>query len=88
MLTRALLRMPHLATFLDSDLLFRPALLQFGDQPVTALAGKEGLPSAAGTRELALSHNLPYLALEDGFLRSLALPGRDAPKLPPESGLT
>ncbi len=78
-LTRALLRMPHLATFLDSDLLFRPALLQFGDQPVTALAGKEGLPSAAGTRELALSHNLPYLALEDGFLRSLALPGRDAP---------
>ncbi len=78
-LTRALLHMPHLATFLGSTLLFRPALLQFGEQPVTALAGKEGLPSATRTKELALSHNLPYLALEDGFLRSLALPGRDAP---------
>lgn len=78
-LTRSLLHMPHLAAFLGSEPVFRPALLPFGEQPVNALAGREGRPSALRAKELAASHNLPYLALEDGFLRSLALPGRDAP---------
>ena len=78
-LTRSLLRMPHLAAFLGSEPLFRPALLPFGEQPVAALAGREGRTSASRAKELAASHNLPYLALEDGFLRSMALPGRDAP---------
>ena len=68
-LTRSLLRMPHLAAFLGSEPLFRPALLPFGEQPVAALAGREGRTSASRAKELAASHNLPYLALEDGFLR-------------------
>ena len=78
-LSRSLLRMPHLAEFLGSSPLFRPALLPFGEQPISALAGREGRTSSFKARALAEAHNLPYIALEDGFLRSLALPGRDSP---------
>ena len=47
-------------------------------QPVAAIAGWGHKPTAAFARNYAKRHGIPYLALEDGFLRSLGL-GHDSP---------
>jgi capsular polysaccharide export protein len=44
-----------------------------------AVAGWGHKPTAAAARAYARRHNLPYLALEDGFLRSVGLSGREPP---------
>ncbi len=47
-------------------------------RPVTAIAGWGHKATAAPARQYAARHRLRYLALEDGFLRSLGL-GHDSP---------
>lgn len=46
-----------------------------------AVAGWGHKPTAARARDYARKHGLPYLALEDGFLRSVGLGGRAEPPL-------
>lgn len=46
---------------------------------ITAIAGWGLRDTARKARSYARRHRLPYLALEDGFLRSLGLGGSDAP---------
>jgi len=46
-----------------------------------AVAGWGHKPTAARARAYAAEHGLPYLALEDGFLRSIGLGGQQEPPL-------
>jgi capsular polysaccharide export protein len=46
---------------------------------LAAVAGWGHKPTAQAARDYARRHNLPYLALEDGFLRSVGLSGREPP---------
>lgn len=57
---------PNIAFFLDNTL----CLFEHKYQGVVGWGHK---PTADKARCYALKHNLPYIALEDGFLRSLAL---------------
>ena len=76
-LSRGILRLPFLTQWLESEV-----------KPVTALVRSEGLSAIAGwgsrpsTRKAlayAKRHGLPYLALEDGFLRSYGTGDRYPP---------
>lgn len=72
--SRGILRIPHLENLLGqpvSDMRGR-GWLYSGAQP-SAVAGWGLRPSAARARAHAMRKELPYLALEDGFLRSLGL---------------
>lgn len=62
----------HLDKVLDAELVYLPPLLRKRIQ-CDAIAGWGMKPSAASARQFAKDHNLPYVALEDGFLRSLGL---------------
>jgi capsular polysaccharide export protein len=72
-----LLLIPGLQRFLDRPIVFRP----FGPPPRDTAAvigwGLKGV--ALKARASARRHGLPYLALEDGFLRSVGLGDTDAP---------
>jgi capsular polysaccharide export protein len=64
------MRIPHLAAFLPetrSLVRVRAAL----PRTVDSIAGWGHKPSSDRARRLAARHRLPYLALEDGFIRSL-----------------
>lgn len=78
--TRSIWNIPHLAAFLDSPVRFRPPLpSQRKLSSVSALAGW-GLTSKAGKiRALAADRNLPYLALDEGFLRFIGAGGTSIP---------
>ncbi len=77
--SRGLLRLPGLQQLLGADRLrFRPSASQASQ--VQAVAGWGHKPTAERARDYARRHNLPYLALEDGFLRSVGL-GQDEPPL-------
>jgi capsular polysaccharide export protein len=73
-----LVRLPGLKTLLGAERLrFRP-----GDgaaQQLDAVAGWGHKPTAERARDYAKRHGLPYLALEDGFLRSVGLGGSEPP---------
>ncbi|MCB9636598.1 MAG: capsular polysaccharide biosynthesis protein [Sandaracinus sp.] len=65
-------RIPHLRAFLDgAELVMRPDL---APRSVDAIVGWGHKSTASKARAFARRAGLPYLALEDGFLRSL-LPG-------------
>jgi capsular polysaccharide export protein len=67
-----ILRIPHLRGFLDgAELVARPDLAR---RSVDAVIGWGHKPTADRARAFAAREGLPYLALEDGFLRSV-LPG-------------
>ncbi len=67
-----ILRIPHLRGFLDgAELVARPDLSR---RSVDAVVGWGHKPSADRARAFASREGLPYVALEDGFLRSV-LPG-------------
>lgn len=69
-------RLRGLAQVLDAKgLLFRPRDSRARD--LSAVAGWGHKPTADRAREYAARHHLPYLALEDGFLRSVGLGGRE-----------
>lgn len=73
-----ILRIPHLAAFLGKP--YRVVLRRrSGTGTLVAVAGWGRRPSAQRAVRLARELDLPYLALEDGFLRSVAPGSRDAP---------
>ena len=82
--SRRLSQIPHLAALLGADRVVRlgplsPAAWRAGG--LDAIAGWGHRPTADRARAFAAARGLPYLALEDGFLRSLALASRKAPPL-------
>lgn len=65
-------RVPGLSALLGAErLVLRPSARAAGR--LDAVAGWGHKPTAAVAREYAQRHGLPYLALEDGFLRSIGL---------------
>lgn len=70
--SRRLLAVPHLAAFLRASVRYRPRLPSPRHaSDVTGLAGWGYTRASERTRRLADSHNLPYVAVEKGFLCSL-----------------
>lgn len=63
-------RIPHLDMFLGDKVRFSRGA---GHPEATAVAGWGLKPSAAKARKLAERQKLPFLALEDGFLRSVGV---------------
>ncbi len=73
-----LARLPHLKTLLGCEsLVFRPG--NSAAKKLDAVIGWGHKPTARGARRYAQRHGLPYLALEDGFLRSVGLGSQAAP---------
>src|SRR5687767_10142434 len=63
-------RIPHLAAFLDAEkIVFPPGPLR----SVDCMVGWGRKPNTARARRYATRHGLPFVALEDGFLRSVGL---------------
>ena len=78
--SRGLVRVPHLEQLLDAEeLVFRPSAAQARD--LDAVVGWGHKPTAEAARQYASQHDLPYVRLEDGFLRSVGL----GPEQPPLS---
>lgn len=76
--SRGILRIPYLAALLGAPLSAR-SWGRFPQAPA-CIAGWGRRPSSLPARRYAAEQSLPYLALEDGFLRSVGL-GRDDPPL-------
>jgi capsular polysaccharide export protein len=73
-----LARLSGLRQLLGAEqLVFRPRARQAGT--LDAIAGWGHKPTAARARAYAREHGLPYLALEDGFLRSVGLSRNEPP---------
>jgi capsular polysaccharide export protein len=70
---------PHLASFLPE--VERVDRRQFVSSNTDAVAGWGFKPTAKRARAIAAQKNLPYIALEDGFLRSVGLGEAGAPPL-------
>lgn len=69
-LSRGMRRIPHLAAFLRAEIV-TPRL--FSSPRFDAVAGWGFRPTAARARALAARAKVPYIAVEDGFLRSVGL---------------
>ena len=68
--SRKFSRIPHLSAFLGGEV----RLFGKGQEKVcTAVAGWGHKPTSDRARHYAAEHGLPYIAVEDGFLRSLRL---------------
>jgi capsular polysaccharide export protein len=65
--SRGILSIPFLETMLDNRICLAGGSLQ---NRVSAIAGWGRKPTATKARKYAEKHDLPYIALEDGFLRS------------------
>ncbi|MBK7522590.1 MAG: capsular polysaccharide biosynthesis protein [Gammaproteobacteria bacterium] len=76
-LSRGIRRIPALAQFLDAEVVFCSGL--FAPRNLDAIAGWGRRPGTARARRYAARHGLPFIALEDGFLRSLGLGSEDPP---------
>jgi capsular polysaccharide export protein len=73
-----LARLSGLRQLLGAErLVFRPRARRA--RALDAVAGWGHKPTAARARAYAREHGLPYLALEDGFLRSVGLSAREPP---------
>ena len=72
-------RIPHLAAFLPECRSLRFGIAPTGE--TDSIAGWGFKPTARYARELAEKTRLPYLALEDGFLRSVGLGEAGAPPI-------
>ncbi|WP_189338815.1 capsular polysaccharide biosynthesis protein [Chromobacterium amazonense] len=81
-ISRGILRIPHLESLLGQQVAgLRWRWLPHNSSPPIAVAGWGLRPSAARARAYAERNGLPYLALEDGFLRSLGLGVAGVPPL-------
>ncbi len=77
--SRGLYRIPHLDTLLNADsVVFRPSP-RSAPANVDAVVGWGHKPSADDARRFARTHGIPYIALEDGFLRSVGLGHESTP---------
>ena len=73
-LSYKIFRIPFFCIFLDSQVLFiKKMSIKQKSSVGVALLGWGHKPTADKVRCYALKYNLPYIALEDGFLRSLDL---------------
>ena len=72
-----MLRIPHLETFLGAAVCFKPK----APAGLDAVAGWGYKNTSDTARSLARQWNVPYLAVEDGFLRSLGLGVTGCPPL-------
>lgn len=71
-------RLPRLRQFLGCDqVALRPS--DRDARALDAVAGWGHKPTAKRAREYASRHGIPYLALEDGFVRSVGLGGESPP---------
>jgi capsular polysaccharide export protein len=71
-------RLPGLRSVLDAErLCFRPG--ERDARQLSAVAGWGHKRTAERARDYARRHGLPYLALEDGFLRSIGLSSAEPP---------
>lgn len=68
--SRRFSRIPHLSSFLEGEIRLAG---KDSTESVCAVAGWGHKPTAAKARRYAEEHHLPYVAVEDGFLRSLRL---------------
>jgi capsular polysaccharide export protein len=68
---RGVRRIPHLASLLPMTAKIVASTRLSGD--IDSVAGWGFKPTSLATRRLAAQHGLPYLALEDGFFRSVGL---------------
>lgn len=76
--SRGIWKIPHLAAFIGArDVCFRPKHPERAG--VAAVVGWGHKPSALEARRYAEEHRLPYLRLEDGFLRSASANGKGNP---------
>jgi len=76
--SHGLFRLPGVGELLGAErLLFRPSAN--AAQKLDAVAGWGHKPTAERARRYASQHQLPYLALEDGFLRSVGFGGSEPP---------
>lgn len=72
-LSRGIKRIPHLRTFLDANVVFASVWKRFWCRRPDAVAGWGFKATARRARRLAEKIGSPYVALEDGFLRSIDL---------------
>lgn len=70
-------RIPYLEKLLGSAVV--PGRFGRFFRPVTAVAGWGRKPTSLPARRYAGQHGLPYLAVEDGFLRSVGLGSQEPP---------
>src|SRR5262245_32954676 len=71
-------RLPQLRTFLGcNELVYRPGARRAGS--LDAVVGWGHKPTARLARKYAAQHGVPYVALEEGFLRSAGIGKREAP---------
>lgn len=68
--SRTFSRIPHLSAFLGGEVRF---VGKGRENTCSAVAGWGHKPTADKARRYAAEHGLPYIAVEDGFLRSLRL---------------
>ncbi|MBZ1351007.1 capsular polysaccharide biosynthesis protein [Alcaligenaceae bacterium LF4-65] len=76
--SRAIAKIADIETLLDAKLI--PQSFGHFKEPIDAVAGWGHKPTADRARAYAKEKNLPYVAIEDGFLRSIGL-GKDDPPL-------
>jgi capsular polysaccharide export protein len=76
-LSRAICRIPGIAELADAELVHHGGLLR--PRHCDAVAGWGRRPSTLRARAFAARHGLPFIALEDGFLRSVGLGMMDPP---------
>jgi capsular polysaccharide export protein len=76
--SRGILGIPHLAQFLRcGELVYKPS--KTDARSLSAIVGWGHKPTARAARDFAREQGVPYLALEDGFLRSVGLGGSEPP---------
>ena len=75
--SKGILEIPHLTSFVDEPIV--AASRGRLHQRVDTIAGWGLRPTSARARRYAEQHDIPYLALEDGFLRSVGLGSQDPP---------
>ncbi|HEY6722703.1 MAG TPA: hypothetical protein VI197_01695 [Polyangiaceae bacterium] len=76
--SRGISKIPELATLIGArQLVFRPGRRQATE--VDAVIGWGHKPTATVAREYARAHGLPYVRLEDGFLRSADVSSKGRP---------
>lgn len=77
--SRGILALPWLGRFLQAEPVALRRWLPSPPARLAAVAGWGLRPTTRAVRELARRHRLPYLALEDGFLRSFGTGDRFPP---------
>ncbi|MFC5775840.1 hypothetical protein [Ectobacillus antri] len=76
--SKGIQEIPHLQSFLKGEVVFKP---KENPAELSYVAGWGMKPSTKKALEFCRQHNIPYLSLEDGFLRSIGLGVNGSPPL-------